>query len=279
MLRGLSDDGLHCPVIKPHSLEKIVRHDLYARVFATALKATWPQRAYVGLYSGAGRARLETTGEIIETTPLGALRIPDPFTKYIFVDRDEECTRALRTRIASLPDTHDVTLLMGDVNDLVPGIKAAMPRFSRNSGLISFCFVDPFDLNVKLRTIRALSVYRMDFLVLLMLGLDARTNFRRYLEDPTDRRIADLIDEPDWRAEWQRAQDKNVIRFLLRRFDEAMATMGYRPTTPDLMHHVRIPRKNVMIYTLVFYTRHELGEHLWRAALKSADPQLALGFD
>lgn len=209
---------------------------------------------------------------------MGALRIPDPYTRYIFVDRNEECTRALRSRIATLPGSHDVTLLTGDVNDLVPRIKAAMPPF-REKGLISFCFVDPFDVNVKLRTIRALSAYRMDFLVLLMPGLDARTNFRRYFEDPADTRIADLIDAPDWRAEWQQASDKNVIRFLLRRFDEAMTGMGYRSTTPDLMHHVRIPRKNVVIYTLVFYTRHELGEHLWKAALRSADPQLGLALE
>ena len=39
MLRALSDDGLHCPVIKPHSLEKIIRHDRYAQIFATAMKA------------------------------------------------------------------------------------------------------------------------------------------------------------------------------------------------------------------------------------------------
>lgn len=42
----------------------------------------------------------------------------------------------------------------------------------------------------------------MDFLVLLMLGRDVRTNFRRYLEDEKNTRIAKLIDDEDWRDEW-----------------------------------------------------------------------------
>ena len=60
MLRDLPDDGLFLPSIKPHSLDKIIRHDFYAGVFATAMKNKWAHRAYIGLYSGAGRARLET---------------------------------------------------------------------------------------------------------------------------------------------------------------------------------------------------------------------------
>src|SRR4029077_4567853 len=80
-LRNLPDDELYLPSIKEHSLEKIRRHNYYARMFATSMKNKWPQRAYVGLYSGAGRARIEGTGEIIETTALSALRLADPFTK------------------------------------------------------------------------------------------------------------------------------------------------------------------------------------------------------
>lgn len=50
MQRGLAPDGLFQHTIKPHSLQKIVRHDFYAGVFSTAMKNKWAQRAYVGLY-------------------------------------------------------------------------------------------------------------------------------------------------------------------------------------------------------------------------------------
>jgi hypothetical protein len=48
MLRKLEPDGLFQHTIKPHSLDKIIRHDFYARVFSTSMKNKWAQRAYIG---------------------------------------------------------------------------------------------------------------------------------------------------------------------------------------------------------------------------------------
>jgi three-Cys-motif partner protein len=276
MLRKLASDGLFEHVIKPHSLDKVVRHNYYAQVFATAMKNRWPQRAYLGLYSGPGRARIDGTGEIVEASPLGAMRLPDPFTHYIFVDRDPRCTAALEQRAATANPEADVTVITGDVNDVLPEITGALPHYSKKRGLISFCFVDPYAANLRFATIRELSRYKMDFLILLMLGRDVRTNFPRYYEDTEDTRIAELIDSPDWREEY-RASGESVVRFLLRKFDEAMTTLGYRSSQDDLIHQVKIARKNVFLYSLVFYSRHELGQTFWRDTLRRADPQI--GFD
>ncbi len=78
-LRGLEDDGLYKPSVKRHSLRKIELHNYYVSLFSTAMKNQWPQRAYLGLYSGAGRARVAETDEIVETTVMSAFRIRDPF--------------------------------------------------------------------------------------------------------------------------------------------------------------------------------------------------------
>lgn len=142
-LRDLEDDGFYTPEIKRHSLEKIRLHNYYVALFTTSMKDRWPQRAYLGLYSGPGRARLSGTGEIVETTALSALRADYPFTKYIFVDNDPRCVEALNGRIAALSAGHDVTIIERDVNEAVPDILQAMPRFSSDHGLLSFCFIDP----------------------------------------------------------------------------------------------------------------------------------------
>lgn len=275
MLRNLEPDGLYLPTIKPHSLDKIIRHNYYAEVFSTSMKRKWPQRAYIGLYSGPGRALLESTGEIVETSALGALRLPDPFTHYIFVDKDPECTAALERRAVAANPGAEITVITGDVNEVVGAITGALPRFSTTNGLISFCFVDPFAANLRFSTIRELSRFKMDFLILLMLGRDVRTNFRRYYEDPEDTRIAKLIDCPNWREEF-RASGETVVRFLLRKFDEAMTRLGYKSSRDDLVHQVKIARKNVFLYSLVCYSRHELGQTFWRDTLRRTDPQLGL---
>ncbi len=190
LLRELEDDGLYTPSIKDHSLEKIRLHNYYVRLFSTGMKNRWPQRAYVGLYSGPGRARVEDTGEIVATTAISALQVPDPFTNYIFVDNDPRCVATLKARVRALSVDSDVSLVEEDVSEAVPAIVRRMPRFSRNKGLLSFCFVDPFSAKLDFDVFRALgSRYKMDFLVLLMLGRDVRTNFRRYFDDESNTRV------------------------------------------------------------------------------------------
>lgn len=273
----LEDDLLYTPTIKPHSLEKIRLHNYYAALFSTSMRKQWPQRAYIGLYSGAGRARVEDTGEIVETSALSALRLKHPFTKYIFVDRDPRCVDALESRIANLPQTYDVSIINRDVKDAVPDILSTMPRFGPGNGLLSFCFIDPFSAALDFRIIKDLSRYKMDFLVLLMLGRDVRTNFKRYFEDPSDVRIAALVDDPDWRDQWkaQGQSSRYLIHFLLSKFDAAMTRIGYISSIDDA-HPVRIEDKGVYQYSLVFYTKNPLGQKFWKESRHGISQQLEI---
>jgi len=131
LLRGLEDDGLYTLPIKEHSLRKIELHNAYVSLFSRAMKNTWPQRAYVGLYSGPGRGRLAGTGEIVTTTALAALQVSDPFTKYIFVDNDPRCIEALEARIQALNRGYDVSCIEENVSEAVPEIMKVMPSYSR----------------------------------------------------------------------------------------------------------------------------------------------------
>lgn len=268
--RGLEDDGCE------HSLAKVELHNAYASIFTTAMRERWPQLAYLGLYSGAGRARLVETGEIVETTAMGSFRVRHPFTKHIFVDSDERCVSALRARVAALEDVPDVTFIHADVLDALPDVVEAMPHYTSDRGLLSFCFVDPFSADLDFRIFRELgSRYRMDFLVLLMLGRDIRTNFRRYYEDPSDTRIARLIDDETWRQEWRERglSNRRLIRFLLEKFDQAMARIGYRSQRPSEAHPVRVKGRSVFLYSLVLYSKSDLGQKFWRVSRESRSDQ------
>lgn len=279
-LRGLEDDQLYTPFIKLHSLEKIRLHNYYVSLFTMSMRHRWPQRVYLGLYSGAGRARVEETGEIVETTAMSAFRPKYPFTKYIFVDSDPRCIEALSGRSKALPVEHDVTLIERDVGEATPEIISAMPAFGPGNGLLSFCFIDPFSAALNFEVIRALgSRYKMDFLILLMLGRDVRTNFRRYFEDPADTRIGSLIDDPDWRDEWlaKGLRRRDLVRHLLEKFDAAMTRLGYAASRPDDAHPIRVMGKKVFLYLLVFYSKNPLGQQFWQATRKGTDPQFSLG--
>ncbi len=278
-LRGLDGDGHFTPPIKRHSLGKITLHNQYAAIFSRATKNSWPQRAYIGLYSGAGRARVEPSGEIIETTAMSVFRLSDPFTHHIFVDNDARCIEALGERIRSMGGDHDVSLIQKDVEDSVQDIKRALPAYSSRNRLLSLCFIDPFSAALDFQVIKQLgSALRMDFLILLMSGVDIRKNFRRYLEDESDNRIARLIDDPLWRKEWaERGLRKtDLIRFVLRKFDTAMTHLGYQAQLPEESHPVRVYGKGVFLYSLVLYSKDPLGKKLWSAARAATDPQTNL---
>jgi len=270
-LRNLSDDGLHTPDIAAHSLEKIRRHNYFAEEFANSMKGKWARLVYLGLYSGSGRARLEGTGEILETTALSALRLP--FTDYVFVDNDIRCVDALKVRSRLVAPEKSPIILLGDVDSRVADVKAAI---GPSQGVLCFCFVDPFSAKLKIETIRELSRYKMDFLILLALGHDVRRNFASYYRNPADTTIASLIGDPDWRSGFGQGGHKPV-RFVLEKFDRAMTELGYR--TPPAGQHFAVKWRSVLLYYLAFYSRSELGERFWKQALKGAASQLELGLD
>ena len=280
LFRGLKDDGLYTSSIKEHSLRKIELHNAYVSLFSRAMKNIWPQRAYVGLYSGPGRGRLAGTGEIVTTTPLAAVQVSDPFTKYIFVDNDPRCIEALEARIHALDRDYDMSCIEEDVSEAVPEIMKVMPSYSNDKGLLSFCFADPFSAKLDFEVFRTLgSKYKMDFLVLLMLGRDVRTNFRQYFQDENDDRIARLIDDENWRTEWTAGEYRpsNLIRFMLEKFNQAMTSIGYRRQRPDDAHPIRLlEKKNVLLYYLVLYSRNDLGRKFWNVARSGVDDQLRL---
>lgn len=276
-VRGLRDDGFYTPEIKEHSLEKILLHNAYAARFTASMHKKWPQLAYIGLYSGAGRARLQKTGEIVETTALGVFRLQHPFTNYIFVDRDPACTGALEARVKTLGAQSKVSYLTGDTSELVPLVKRSLPSFGPGNGLLSFCFLDPFAADFRFDILRQLSNHRMDFLVLLMLGRDVRTNLARYRDDLSSTRIAELVDDPDWRAAFSDGTDKNIVTFLLARFDAAMVRQGYLSASEDLRRQITAAGTGVLQYVLVFYSKSTLGQQFWKDILTSAPAQGTLG--
>ena len=275
----LEDDGHFLPEIKRHSLEKIRRHNYYAAIFSKAMSRKWPQRAYVGLYSGSGRARLADTGDIVETSAISVLRQEVPFTKYIFVDSDPRCVQALQARINDLGGDFDVTIIQGDVNESVSRVIAAMPRFGPGHGLLSLCFIDPYRADLDFSVIKRLAQYRMDFLVMLPFGYDARRNLTRYLEDDQDDRIGRLIDDSDWRAAWKGSvrPSREFIRFLIERFDAAMARLGYDGREMRDTVDVRAAGMGVFLYALALYSQHEKGQEFWRTTLAGVSAQLDLG--
>src|SRR5882762_9477358 len=160
---------------------------LYETLFSTGMKRKWDKRVYIDLFSGPGLVRLRGTTRFMWSSPLLALRVRDPFDKYVFCERDDAALEALRRRVEKHFPQANVCYVSGDCNEKAAEICSKIPMPSRGSKVLSFCFVDPYDLSVKFSTIRKIADRFVDFLTLLALGMDARRNLKHYL-DPSNQK-------------------------------------------------------------------------------------------
>jgi len=160
------------------------------------------------------------------------------------------------------PDLN-IDYIEGDTNKRIHQVRAQIPKFSKGNTVLSFCFVDPFSLNLDFSTIKVLGGdLNVDFLILLALGMDANRNLGSYLDENNDR-IAKFIDDEHWRQNFEsNYKGKDFIRFLSDRYDENMVELGY--VSPALKHQIRSNVKNLPLYHLAFYSKHPLGNEFWK---------------
>jgi len=276
---SMPDDGLPASEVGPWSLQKYRLLDLHDTLFSTGMKHHWDFRIYIDLFSGPGCAQVRKTGRVVDTSPIIALRVPDPFDKYIFCDRDVKNISALRNRVGREFPGVEPSYIIGDCNEVIAKIVEKIPKASKGKTVLSFCFADPFGIDdLKFRTIQTLSARsRMDFLVLLALDMDAN-RFQSLYVRQTSLVIDEFLDDSSWRPRWTAAQSRGVDfrPFLAEAFASRMVRLGYMPAGLERMKEVRSDEKNLPLYHLAFFSKHPRGYQFWDQVLKYGTDQLSL---
>jgi three-Cys-motif partner protein len=273
------DDGLPYSDVGAWAEDKYALVGLYDRLFSTGMKNKWPTRVYVDLYSGPGFVRVRGTGRMMVSSPLLALGVPDPFDKYIFCESDRDLLQALRARVNRVSPKADVKFVLGDCNERVEEICANIPSRSASRGVLTFCFVDPYDISIRFSTIKRLSAYRIDFLCLLALQVDANRNIERYLSSGNSK-IEEFLGLPRWRESWRAAENERIRfpRFLAEEYSRQMEKLGYLPVPWDRMRQVRSDEKNLPLYRLALFSRHERAYQFWDDVLHYSSDQRTFDF-
>ena len=214
------------------------------------------------------------------SSPLLALQAKDPFDQYIFCENNVTALDALRLRVKKLFPHANVCYVAGDCNEEVEAICRNIPTPSRRSKVLSFCFVDPYDLSVRFSTIRKISERFVDFLILLALGMDANRNLQHYL-DPTNQKLDEFLGLRDWREKWLRASLKDKIqlpKFLAETYAKQMETLQYLPVPFHQMKQVRSDVRNLPLYHLALFSRHTLAYDLWEDVLRYSSSQSSFSY-
>jgi three-Cys-motif partner protein len=269
-----SNDGLAVNPSGSWAMEKYALLSNYIEMFSTGMLRKWGKRIYIDLYSGPGCTQLRDSGTLQKGSPLIALSVKDPFDKYIFCEENPEYLAALRNRCLKNFPNHEVSFVEGDCNAKVDAILDAIPRHSKNQTVLTFCFVDPFSLNLQFETIEKLSTKYVDFLVLLALDMDARRNLKNYLK-PSSKKIDLLVGSADWRIRWEKfsERDNSFQRFLAHEFEAKMLALGYRKHSRGNTKHISTRDGTLPLYHLAFFSRHPRGYAFWDECLKYGSPQ------
>jgi three-Cys-motif partner protein len=274
----LSEDGLVVPEVGTWAEDKHRLVSLYSSLFSSGMKDKWDSRVYLELYAGAGYSRIRGSGKLIAGSPLRALLVKDPFDKYVFCEDALDRLAALKARVGRHAPTAAVAYVEGKCDLHLDEILAAVPRGSRGETVLTLCFVDPFDIGIKFETMRALANNRyVDFLVTLALGMDANRNYEHYVKEDASK-IDDFLGSNTWRERWAAAQWDAVkfTRFLADEFTKSMATLQYLPPPFYTMKEVRSHERNLRLYRLALFSRHERAYRFWDQVLKYGTDQKSL---
>jgi three-Cys-motif partner protein len=274
------DDGLPCPEVGSWAEEKHSVVSLYAKLFSTGMKDKWDERVYIELYAGSGFARLKNSTRVIAGSPIQALLLEDAFDKYIFCERDPQNLQALRARVLKLAPSSHVAYVEGDCNECVDRILAEIPQYSANHRVLTLCFVDPFDIGIKFKTLRKLADRFMDFLILLALYMDANRNIGNYVKEEAIK-IDEFLGMSTWRARWteRERQGDAFPRFLAEEFSNSMQALNYVPQPFYKMKPIRMPERNVRLYNLALFSRHTRAYDFWDEVLKYSTDQTSFDWN
>ena len=269
----VQDDGLPTQAAGEWTIEKYRRMGYYADLFSTGMKNLWGTRVYVDLYAGAGYTRINATEDIIFGSPLIAMTIRDRFDRYILCDKNPESIEALKARVKKHAPDADVEYIIGDVNECVDEVVGCIPTSTKPRDVLTFCFVDPYDISIAFETIKKLAVGRdIDFLTLLALGMDARRNVGLHPE-----RIDSFLGDDEWRRRWKIAEVRQMpFNYLLaKEYAERMQRLGYLPRRPEDMCSVKSD-KNAPLYYLALFSRAKAALKFWKEVQKYAPEQTEL---
>lgn len=274
----VADDGLIIPEVGEWGLEKYRLVGQYANLFTSTMSSKWENLVYIDLFSSSGYAKIETTGKIVKSSAMIALSLPTAFSKYIFCDEDINLINALEQRVKRDFPNADVTFIKGSCNEKIKEILGHIPSYSKTNRVLSFCFVDPFALEIHFLTLKLLGRLRMDFLILIATGMAAKRNEMNY-KKPTNKTIEFLLEDPNWRSYYKGeidTADQSFTQFVSDKLKSGFKILGYSDIEDFHAVRYRLKGKSVLLYHLAFFSKDKQGNKFWNIAKNYVNEQTSL---
>jgi three-Cys-motif partner protein len=150
---------------------KLAILEQYAKPYNQILHAQGMTTAYIDGFAGAGHHRSKETGELIEGSPVRALKVQPAFNWLHFVDVNRARVEELRRISHSHPN---VKVHRGDCNHVL--LRDVFPTISYERYERALCILDPYGLHLDWHVIRAAGGSRVMDLFLNFPVMDMNMN-------------------------------------------------------------------------------------------------------
>jgi three-Cys-motif partner protein len=171
--------ALDLPEVGPWAADKLARLRQYLQAYTTVLSRYSYRFVYIDAFAGAGSAYIrpgqaraneqlalidqhevdEETRQVIDGSPLVALRVEPPFTAYVFVEQDAERLRNLEQIKKAYAGRREVRIYNEDCTQYLQRL-IQNPEVDWRKRWRALVFLDPFGLNVPWSTIAGLAATR-----------------------------------------------------------------------------------------------------------------------
>lgn len=209
------------------SVDKLERVRKYLGAYTTIL-SKYPYRiAYIDAFAGTGYQILKSDEradqllfpELAEQEPQTfldgsarmALQVRPRFTKYIFIEQDQNRFAELEKLKTDFPDmAQDIIMVQADCNAYLQDI-CSNYKWKKNRAVL---FLDPFGMQVQWKTIEAIaSTEAIDLWVLFPLGVAVNRLLRRdaHIGDKWRQRLDDLFGTPDWYDQFYQPKTRQTL--------------------------------------------------------------------
>jgi three-Cys-motif partner protein len=275
-------DGLPTRPSQDYVFYKLKALSTYLKIAITAVGDKWPDIFYIDLQAGPGKN--EVGKSVVLGSPLIALTTENHPTQFRFNEFDSELKKALDQRISACPLKDRVKTFQADVNGVVTPIcdeireRDRQAAVNRQWSTLNIAFLDPEGLELHWSTVEQLaSMKRMDLIINFSTSGLERVIGAGYFES-VDR----FFGTSQWKTVYNPSDDSTVHRRVLIDF--------YRQRLERFGYHIDIDpefggdeitvsnSKNRQIYSLIFASKHPLGDKFWKQAAKSAKPPRLPGF-
>lgn len=242
------------------SVDKLDLLRKYLEAYVTVLrKQSWCKGyEYIDGFAGTGKPRTRDEQRYVDGSPRVALELPNPFTKYHFIESSNWRIKKLQKLKKEFP-RHQIDIYPGDCNDVLR--TKIVPDLPMTSFKRAIAFLDPFGMELEWSTLEEVARAETIEVFLNFSVMAINRNVRRRRKEDISSAMRERMDRfwgTDWEAELfeeeqtlfgpETVRIKQSGKELGHRFQKRLREVFPHCTVPVLMTN----SKNAPLYCLIF---------------------------